>query len=226
MKPPKAKENEEFQQYLYNKANGYIWTPDTLRFICLANGNDPEQIGKQILEITGRISKDNLVIMTSDKKTKYVIRGLRKSETPLLKDFLYEAIFVPKGSEPPARSILETPELRIYTDDFGTQKGDNCLVADFGGKVVGAVWSRIMNDYGHIDDDTPSLAISLLEDYRRQGIGSQLIVKMLELLKLQGYGQVSLAVQKANCAVRMYHNIGFTTFRETTDEYIMVMDLQ
>lgn len=27
----------------------------------------------------------------------------------------------------------------MYTDDFGIRKGDNCLVADFCGKVVGAV---------------------------------------------------------------------------------------
>ena len=30
MKQLKEKEYEEFQQYLYNKAHGYIWTPDTL----------------------------------------------------------------------------------------------------------------------------------------------------------------------------------------------------
>ena len=35
------------------------------------------------------------------------------------------------------------------------------LVAEVDKKVVGAVWVRIMNDYGHIDNDTPSFAISL-----------------------------------------------------------------
>ena len=79
----------------------------------------------------------------------------------------------------------------MYTDDFGTRKGDNCLVADFGGKVIGAVWTRIMDDYGHVDDETPSFAISLYKEYRGQGIGSQLMVKMLELLKWQGYERAS-----------------------------------
>ena len=91
----------------------------------------------------------------------YVIRSLRKDETDLLKDFLYEAIFIPKGTEPPERDIIEKPELRVYTDDFGSKKGDHCLVADIGGKVAGAVWTRIMDDYGHVDDETPSFAISL-----------------------------------------------------------------
>ena len=163
--------------------------------------------------------------MMSDKRKKYVIRSLRKSETELLEDFLYEAIFIPEGVEPPEKDIVEKPGLRVYTDDFGSRKGDNCLVADLGGKVVGAVWTRIMNDYGHVDDDIPSFAISVNKDYRRQGIGSQLMVKMLELLKLQGYGKASLAVQKANYAVKMYEDSGFKTVDENDEEYIMVCEL-
>ena len=51
MKQIKDKEYEEFQQYLYNKTHGYIWTPDTLELICGSNDNDPERIGKQLLEM-------------------------------------------------------------------------------------------------------------------------------------------------------------------------------
>ncbi|MGO0807492.1 GNAT family N-acetyltransferase, partial [Clostridioides difficile] len=40
------------------------------------------------------------------------------------------------------------------------------------GNVVGAIWVRIMNDYGHIDNDTPSLAMSVFQKYRGQGIGT------------------------------------------------------
>ena len=169
---------------------------------------------------------DDTLFLTSDKRNKYVIRSLRESETELLKDFLYEAIFIPEGTEAPEKDIVEKPELRVYTDDFGNHKGDNCLVADFGGKVVGAVWTRIMNDYGHVDDDTPSFAISLYKEYRKQGIGSQLMVKMLELLKQQGYEKASLAVQKTNYAVKMYENVGFKTVDENAGEYIMVCELQ
>ena len=160
--------------------------------------------------------------MQSDKRKKYIIRNLERNETGLLKDFLYEAIFIPEGAEPPARDIIEKPELRVYTDDFGSRRGDHCLVADVGGKVVGAVWTRIMNDYGHVDDETPSFALSLYREYRGQGIGTQLMVKMLELLKRQGYERASLAVQKANYAVKLYRDVGFKTVDENEEEYIMV----
>ena len=225
MKQLKTKEWDAFQQYLYNKAHGYIWTPDTLDIICSSNDNDPARIGKQALEMLMRMRNERISHMRNDKRKTYVIRTLRKNEIDLLKDFLYEAIFVPEGTELPTRDIIEKPELRVYTDDFGTQKGDNCLVADFGGKVVGAVWTRIMDDYGHVDDEMPSLAISLYKEYRNQGIGSQLMVKMLELLKWQGYEQVSLAVQKTNYAIKMYEDFGFKQVNETAEEYIMVCEL-
>ncbi len=190
-----------------------------------------ENQGARILPVT--ITKQHIQYyygwffdhMNNDKQNRYIIRNLRKSEICILKDFLYEAIFIPEGMKPLARDIVDKPELRVYTDDFGSRKGDNCLVADFGGKVVGAVWTRIMNDYGHVDDETPSFAISLYKEYRGKGIGSQLMVKMLELLKWQGYKKASLAVQKANYAVKMYKDVGFKTVDENDEEYIMVCGL-
>ena len=87
------------------------------------------------------------------------------------------------------------------------------------------MWTRIMDDYGYVDNDTPSFAISLYREYRGLGIGTQLMLKMLELLKKQGYKKASLAVQKANYAVKMYEKLGFRTVDENTEEYIMICDL-
>lgn len=157
-----------------------------------------------------------------DKSLNCIIRPLRSDETFLLKDFLYEAIFVPGGVEPPSREVIDLPELRVYVEGFGEKKDDHCLVAECGGKVVGAVWCRIMNDYGHVDDDTPSLSISLFKEYRNKGIGSVLMSAMMDLLKEKGYGRVSLSVQKANYAAGMYLKLGFVIVNETEEEYVMV----
>jgi ribosomal protein S18 acetylase RimI-like enzyme len=153
-----------------------------------------------------------------------IIRNLRENETGLLRDFLYEAIFIPEGVTPPPREIIEQPELRIYYENFGTGKADHCLVAEDDGRVVGAVWTRIMDDYGHVDDETPSFAISLYKEYRGQGIGTKLMTGMLEELKRNGYTRASLAVQKANYAVKMYEKVGFKTVDENDEEYIMVWE--
>ena len=150
------------------------------------------------------------------------IREIKSNEYKVLDDFLYEAIFIPKGVEAPPREIINTPELQVYVQDFGKQEGDICFVAEVEKKIVGAVWVRIMDDYGHVEDGVPSFAISLYEEYRGLGIGTMLMKRMLEELKEKGYQKTSLAVQKANYAVKMYKNVGFEIVDENEEEYIMV----
>jgi len=138
----------------------------------------------------------------------YKIREIRKNEYPILSDFLYEAIFIPEGMDKPPKSIIEQPELQVYVEDFG-KEDDWCLVAEVKGKIVGAVWVRIMDDYGHIDNETPSFAISLYAEYRKN----------------KSYKRTSLSVQKVNYAVCMYQKVGFEVVDENEEEYIMVCRL-
>ena len=151
----------------------------------------------------------------------YQIRPIRLSEIPLLRDFLYNAIFIPEGVAAPPMSIVDDESLQVYIRDFGKLPDDRCLVAESDGKVVGAIWSRIMNDYGHIHDHTPSIAISLYKDYRNKGIGTELLQQMLDLLKADGYKSVSLSVQKANYAMKMYLKAGFQVVSDDSEEAIM-----
>lgn len=156
----------------------------------------------------------------------YRIREIRKEEYGCLEGFLYEAIFVPEGVEPPPRTIVELPELRVYTEGFGTEPCDRGLAAEVQGELAGAVWARIMEDYGHIDDRTPSLAMALYPAYRGKGIGTALLREMLAWLAKDGYGRVSLSVQRTNAAVRLYQAAGFRIWEEKGEELIMVKDLR
>ena len=150
------------------------------------------------------------------------IRNMRVEEYATLKDLLYEAIYVPPGDAPPPRSVADRPELRIYFQGFGSGPLDRALAAVDGSRVVGSVWCRLMDDYGHIDDETPSLAAALYPEYRGQGIGTELLRAMMDALEREGVRQVSLSVQKGNPAVRLYRRVGFRIVRETEEEYIMV----
>lgn len=156
---------------------------------------------------------------------KYAIRIMKKEEYPLLNDFLYEAIYIPDGIEPPPKSVIDSPELQEYIYDFGNSKHDKAFVAEVKGKIVGVVWVRIMNDYGHLDDETPSLAMSVYKEYRGLGLGTALLKELLLILKSNGYSKVSLSVQKANYAVKMYKKVGFIVFDENDEEYIMMAHL-
>lgn len=156
----------------------------------------------------------------------YIIRTIRKDEYNLLNDFLYEAIYIPEGVPAPPKSIINQPELQVYVSGFGKKEDDICYVAEMDGNVIGAVWVRVMNDYGHIEDGIPSFAISLYKDYRGYGIGTALMKNMLNELKQRGYEKASLSVQKTNYAVNMYKNVDFEIIDEKEEEYIMVCQLK
>ena len=156
----------------------------------------------------------------------FEIRKLDRSEYGELKRFLYDAIFVPAGEQPPSRDIVELPELRVYTDCFGEGRADFCFVADADGKLIGAAWSRIMNDYGHVDDETPSIALSVQSKFRRRGIATALMTALMNKLRAEHFRRVSLSVQKANdIALKLYDKCGFKILRETDSELLMVADL-
>lgn len=154
------------------------------------------------------------------------IRPLPPKGYPLLDNFLYDAIFIPEGVEPPPFEIIKQPDLQVYVENFGTRHGDAALAAVHNDRIVGMAWARIMNDYGHIDDDTPSIAISVKKNFRGCGIGMQLMANLLIALCGMGFKRASLAVQRENhTAVKLYVKLGFRVLCIKGDEYIMVFDL-
>lgn len=153
------------------------------------------------------------------------LRAIRPEDTDILQTFLYHAIHVPEGMEPPPRSILEKPELQVYIDGFGDRPHDHGLAAVKNGQVIGAAWVRDMPDYGHIEDGVPSFAVSVLPGQRGKGVGTLLMQTLLEQLGCKGYARASLAVQKTNRAAALYRRLGFETLRETDEEYLMVCPL-
>lgn len=143
---------------------------------------------------------------------------------------LYEAIYQSESETLLPRDIIKTPELDVFINNFGKQQDDHCFVADLNGKIIGAVWVRILSGkikgYGNIDNETPEFAISLFQEYRNKGYGTQMMKKMIEYLKENGYKQTSLSVDKNNYAVRMYQKLGFETIQENEHDYIMLLKLR
>ena len=152
------------------------------------------------------------------------IKRINESDYQILEDFIYWSIFVPPGTDLPEKSIIYNPDMFIYIKNYGNEN-DCGVFAEIDGKAVGAAWTRIIPAYGHIDDETPELAISILPEYRNQGIGSMLMEKLFELLFQQGYKQTSLSVQKENPAVNFYVRLGYEIIKEKPEEYLMLKKL-
>lgn len=158
------------------------------------------------------------------------IREISEAEYTLLEDFIYTAIYVPPGEELPPRKVIFDPEIYIYVDGFGSKPGDFGVVAERNRDIVGVAWTRIIPAYGHIDGNTPELAISVLPEFRGRNIGTQMMDKLFAILHERNYKRTSLSVQKDNPAVRFYQRLGYIVTGEKLDhvgheDYIMVKDL-
>lgn len=153
------------------------------------------------------------------------IRKIEPRDYSLLEEFLYHAIFIPPGAALPPREIVYKPDIYIYIKNYG-HSGDDCgVVAEYGGEIIGAAWTRIIPAFGHLDEETPELAISVLPEYRGRGVGGALLDRLFDLLREGGYRRTSLSVQKKNPAARFYQRMGYVIVRENDEDYIMEKSL-
>lgn len=156
------------------------------------------------------------------------IRKIKPNEYSFLEDMLYEAIFVPMGSQPFPIDIIKDPNLIRYIDDFG-KKDDYCLIAECENTLIGAIWIRLFSKenkgYGYVDNSTPELSIALDKNHRGTGIGTRLLNQMLKIMIYKGYAQVSLSVDEKNKAFQLYKKHGFTIVHSKEASHIMVKKL-
>jgi len=154
------------------------------------------------------------------------VRALTSDDADLLERFTFLALWPPQILALPNAQLHADPRLQCYWAGFG-RAGDSGFVAQVGDEPIGIAWTRVMGGgYGHVDDDTPELSIAVVPERRGQGIGTQLLDALLESLTQAGYQSVSLSVQQANPAVRLYKRFGFTVVRVHDAEYIMVRSLR
>ncbi len=139
----------------------------------------------------------------------YTIRPALGRDEPFLFEMVYEALFVPPGSEPFPRSALDQPELLHYASGFGTRHGDVGFVAETrAGEPIGAAWARLLTSgnrgYGYVDDDTPELSVAVGAGRRNDGVGTALLRRLINVVP-----RISLSVDTRNPVVRLYERLGF-----------------
>jgi ribosomal protein S18 acetylase RimI-like enzyme len=103
---------------------------------------------------------------------------------------------------------LDDPALAPYRDGWG-QKGDLAVVAEDGGRAIGAAYCRLTRGYGHVDDNTPEVTIGLESPYRGRGIGGRLLSALADLARECGFDRLSLSVERDNPARRLYERMGY-----------------
>jgi ribosomal protein S18 acetylase RimI-like enzyme len=154
-----------------------------------------------------------------------LLRPAQATDRAFLREMVYEAVFVPAGAEPPDPEILDTPELARYVDGFGTRPDDHGWVAvDETGAPIGAAWVRRWDPptvgYGFVDASTPELSIAVRPERRGSGVGSGLLLAILE-----DVGRCSLSVDVRNPAAGLYRRFGFVVVGDHDGTLVMVSDV-
>jgi GNAT superfamily N-acetyltransferase len=158
------------------------------------------------------------------------IRELRDDDLDFLREMLYAALAWRPGVElPPKEFVLEHPQVVIFHRGWG-REGDVALVGEEDGRRVGVVWLRSFTDAEHgegfVDEQTPELAIAVVDGGRGRGVGARLMEAMHERARRDGLARISLSVDADNPAKRLYERLGYVDYEPGDDLGRMVLDLR
>jgi GNAT superfamily N-acetyltransferase len=133
---------------------------------------------------------------------------------------LYTAVsWDPKRQLPPPEVALEHPEASRYHRGWG-RPGDIAVIAEVDGEVAGVAYCRLFTEadhgHGYVDDETPEVAVAVREGRRGRGFGTRLVNELANAARAAGFRRLSLSVDSANPARRLYERLAYREV--STDE--------
>lgn len=148
-----------------------------------------------------------------DKILDYSIRPLTQEDEPFLWQMLYVAAHMAEEGESTVQSVVNHPLIARYVKDWGRANDLGFVAVELNsGQPIGSAWLRLFTGdekgFGWIDDTIPELAIAVLPEYTNQGVGTQLLARLLLAAKAL-YPAVSLSVRSSNLAMNLYERCGF-----------------
>jgi len=107
--------------------------------------------------------------------------------------------------------------ISCYVDNWG-RRGDTALIAMEDGHSVGAGWYRLFtaeaHGYGFVDEQTPELTVVVVPSRQGEGIGQELLARLLARAKADGYPGISASVEKDYLERESLLEQGFEPFGE------------
>ena len=154
------------------------------------------------------------------------LRKAARTDARFLGDMLVEAL-----NWAPSRSVarvdaLADPAVARYIEGW-KRPGDAGMVAvDAAGSPIGACWYRLFPEhspgFGFVAPGVPELTLGVTGVWRAQGIGRELLRAVLVQARQHGHTRISLSVDRANFASRLYLAEGFVEVRRSETSLVLV----
>lgn len=158
----------------------------------------------------------------------FQIRSAGTDDGDFLFDMLVEAVNWTPERRLNREAVRRDPSLDRYIEGW-PRPGELGLVAETGEQLIGATWLRLFTadapGYGYLADDIPELSIGVVEVWRNRGVGRALLRELADHASSAGYDAISLSVERANHAQRLYLSEGYRIVRQGADSDTMLKGL-
>jgi GNAT superfamily N-acetyltransferase len=162
-----------------------------------------------------------LVRVSELSESPYVVRPATKDDSDVIALMTLVAFnWDPERTPFTMAQLLADPALAKYVEDW-PRPGEQGMVAETPGAAgegavpIGAAWWRYFSaadpGYGYVADDVPEIGIAVVAAWRGRGVGRDLLRGIADAARAAGLSRLSLSVERANPAARLYAAEGYET---------------
>jgi GNAT superfamily N-acetyltransferase len=156
------------------------------------------------------------------------LRSATAADAGFLLDMLVEAVNWHPERQLSRSTVAADPALARYIDGW-SRPNDLGVIAEAASGPIGAAWLRVFTaddpGYGYLADDVPELSMAVAAAWRGCGVGRSLLQEIGDRARSAGYRAISLSVERANFAHRLYTSEGYQVVERGADSDTMVKEL-
>ncbi|MCC2033842.1 GNAT family N-acetyltransferase [Microbacterium allomyrinae] len=158
------------------------------------------------------------------------VRPAVQADGTFLGDMVVEAANWRQGGVRPRHEVITGSEHSRYVAGW-MRPGDTGFIAEAAsGESIGAAWYRTLPrsepGFGYVGTGVPELTIGVRPIWRAHGVGRALLQRLCEQARAQGYGRLSLSVERGNFASTLYRSEGFAVTQSGFGRDTMVKRLR